>query len=327
MAQRPARSPGGHPGAPARRQGRPHVHRPGKRRARPQTPQVPARRRPDHAVPGAAGTAGSPRAARARCCGSSASTSPTSRAPTWSAPWWWWRTACRRSPTTASSPSPAPPPRDDTAAMHDVLTRRFRHYLQEKTASRRRPRPSRRTRPRWTRPPPRRSRTPPRRRRGPNSPTRPTSWWSTAASRRSTRPPAPWRSWASRTCTSSGLAKRLEEVWLPDSDFPVILPRASAGPVPAAADPRRGPPLRHHLPPAKARQGHDGLRAGRRARAGRVQAQGPAGPVRLRQEHQGGHAPRNSPAPRASARPWPRAIVRHFTPATARTPPRFRPST
>jgi excinuclease ABC subunit C len=26
-----------------------------------------------------------------------------------------------------------------------------------------------------------------------------------------------------------GLAKRLEEVWLPDSDFPVILPRASAG--------------------------------------------------------------------------------------------------
>ncbi len=26
-----------------------------------------------------------------------------------------------------------------------------------------------------------------------------------------------------------GLAKRLEEVWLPDSDFPVILPRASEG--------------------------------------------------------------------------------------------------
>lgn len=26
-----------------------------------------------------------------------------------------------------------------------------------------------------------------------------------------------------------GLAKRLEEVWLPDNDFPVILPRASAG--------------------------------------------------------------------------------------------------
>jgi excinuclease ABC subunit C len=26
-----------------------------------------------------------------------------------------------------------------------------------------------------------------------------------------------------------GLAKRLEEVWLPDSDFPVILPRTSQG--------------------------------------------------------------------------------------------------
>ena len=37
---------------------------------------------------------------------------------------------------------------DDTAAMHDVLTRRFRHYLQEKTEQARPPRPNRRTRPR-----------------------------------------------------------------------------------------------------------------------------------------------------------------------------------
>ena len=34
-----------------------------------------------------------------------------------------------------------------------------------------------------------------------------------------------------------GLAKRLEEVWLPDSDFPVILPRTSQGSVPSATDP------------------------------------------------------------------------------------------
>ena len=64
MARRPARRPGGYPGPAARRQGRPDVHRPGKRRARPETAQDPARRRPDRPVPGAAGTAGGPGPAR-----------------------------------------------------------------------------------------------------------------------------------------------------------------------------------------------------------------------------------------------------------------------
>ena len=101
---------------------------------------------------------------------------------------------------------------DDTAAMHDVLTRRFRNYLQEKSAQADAARQpghqamlnaaadaavagSVRGAP---------SRTPPPPRRGPSSPTRPTSWWSTAASPRSTRPPAPWPNWASTTSTSSG---------------------------------------------------------------------------------------------------------------------------
>ena len=92
---------------------------------------------------------------------------------------------------------------DDTAAMHDVLTRRFRHYLQDKTtqaaAAGQTGAPGRPGRGR----PPRRSRTPRRRHRGANSPTRPTSWWSTAASRRSMPPPGRWRSSASRTCTWS----------------------------------------------------------------------------------------------------------------------------
>ena len=52
-----------------------------------------------------------------------------------------------------------------------------------------------------------------------------------------------------------GLAKRLEEVWLPGEDDPVILPRTSRGAVPAAAGPRRGAPVRDHLPPAEAVHG------------------------------------------------------------------------
>ena len=34
-----------------------------------------------------------------------------------------------------------------------------------------------------------------------------------------------------------GLAKRLEEVWLPDQEDPVILPAHQRGPLPAPADP------------------------------------------------------------------------------------------
>ncbi len=122
---------------------------------------------------------------------------------------------------------------DDTAAMHDVLTRRFRHYLQEKSAqadAARQPRPpAAQRRADAAADLPRRSRTPRPRRRG----------------RKFAYPPnlvvvdggKPQVNAAARALAELGiedvyvvgLAKRLEEVWLPDSDFPVILPRASAG--------------------------------------------------------------------------------------------------
>ncbi len=103
---------------------------------------------------------------------------------------------------------------DDTASMYDVITRRFRHYLKEQTS---------------------RS-------------AAPVSGEITAAvvvQPKFAYPPnlvvvdggQPQVAAASRALTDLGigdvyvvgLAKRLEEVWLPDSDFPVILPRTSQG--------------------------------------------------------------------------------------------------
>ena len=55
----------------------------------------------------------------------------------------------------------------------------------------------------------------------------------------------------------ASLAKRFEEVYVPGQADPVRDPAWVRGPVPAAAHPRRGPPLRHHLPPRAARQAHD----------------------------------------------------------------------
>ena len=89
---------------------------------------------------------------------------------------------------------------DDTAAMHDVLTRRFRHYLQEKDEQAAAAAKPAHQAAAGRGEPPRRSRTPRRQRRGANSPTRPTSSSSTAANRRSMRPPGRWKSSASRTC-------------------------------------------------------------------------------------------------------------------------------
>lgn len=117
---------------------------------------------------------------------------------------------------------------DDTAAMHDVLTRRFRHYLTDKTAQ-----------------------------------VEASALAGHQAALKAaadaavldTTTPAPRAKFAyppnlvvvdggkpqvnaaARALAGLGiddvyvvgLAKRLEEVWLPDSDFPVILPRTSAG--------------------------------------------------------------------------------------------------
>jgi excinuclease ABC subunit C len=122
--------------------------------------------------------------------------------------------------------------RDDTAAMHDVLTRRFRHYLQDKAAQ-----------------PPKSGEIPSG---GIPSGDLPQDGAQTAedasvpaAKARFAYPPnlvvvdggQPQVNAAARALAELGiddvyvvgLAKRLEEVWLPDSDFPVILPRTSQG--------------------------------------------------------------------------------------------------
>ena len=128
---------------------------------------------------------------------------------------------------------------DDTAAMHDVLTRRFRHYLVDKTAQVEAaelvatPAAGR------------------RQRGGADAAAAPTA----DAALSDTTTPAPRAKFAyppnlvvvdggkpqvnaaARALEALGvddvyvvgLAKRLEEVWLPDSDFPVILPRSSQG--------------------------------------------------------------------------------------------------
>ncbi|QCO98547.1 excinuclease ABC subunit UvrC [Arthrobacter sp. 24S4-2] len=117
---------------------------------------------------------------------------------------------------------------DDTAAMHDVLTRRFRHYLQEKAAQE----------------------------EAAQLPGHQAALEAIAvAAVQDTTTPTPRAKFAyppnlvvvdggkpqvnaaSRALAELGiedvyvvgLAKRLEEVWLPDSDFPVILPRTSEG--------------------------------------------------------------------------------------------------
>ncbi|MDR6505627.1 excinuclease ABC subunit UvrC [Arthrobacter oryzae] len=117
---------------------------------------------------------------------------------------------------------------DDTAAMHDVLTRRFRNYLQEKAAQA----------------------------EAAKLPGHQAALDAMAvASVQDTTTPAPRAKFAyppnlvvvdggkpqvnaaARALAELGiedvyvvgLAKRLEEVWLPDSDFPVILPRTSEG--------------------------------------------------------------------------------------------------
>ncbi|WP_426995735.1 excinuclease ABC subunit UvrC [Pseudarthrobacter sp. N5] len=116
---------------------------------------------------------------------------------------------------------------DDTAAMHDVLTRRFRHYLLDKTAqveSSQLPDPG----------------------PAPADADNVVPDTTTPAPRnRFAYPPnlvvvdggKPQVNAAARALADLGiddvyvvgLAKRLEEVWLPGSEFPVILPRSSQG--------------------------------------------------------------------------------------------------
>jgi excinuclease ABC subunit C len=119
---------------------------------------------------------------------------------------------------------------DDTAAMHDVLTRRFRHYLNDKAeqvpVSGEIVNPLQKAVPGATE-------------ESPSDPSQP------APKAKFAYPPnlvvvdggQPQVNAAARALAELGiddvyvvgLAKRLEEVWLPDSNFPVILPRTSQG--------------------------------------------------------------------------------------------------
>ena len=108
---------------------------------------------------------------------------------------------------------------DDTAAMHEVLTRRFRRGQREEAergASRSGADADGPAHPRSGRAPP-------------GSPTAPTSSSSTAGCPRSTPPPGRWRTVGVVDVAVVGLAKRLEEVWVPGEEYPVVLPRTSEG--------------------------------------------------------------------------------------------------
>ena len=114
--------------------------------------------------------------------------------------------------------SAAPP--TTCRAMSEVLRRRFTRYLEAG------PRPASWARRRRSTPEPAgRSTRPPAGRA--SSPTRRSWSWSTAARRRSTRPRPALAELGIDDVALCGLAKRLEEVWLPGDEFPVILPRTS----------------------------------------------------------------------------------------------------
>ncbi len=153
---------------------------------------------------------------------------------------------------------------DDTAAIHEVITRRFRRYLEDRAGS------------------------PPVEGGASGEDAEDAEG---GRRKRFAYPPnlivvdggQPQVAAAARAMTElgvddvalCGLAKRLEEVWLPDQDAPVVLRPQQPGAVPAAAGARRGAPVRDRPSPAAAEQGDDSQRAGRRARAGPGPQEGP----------------------------------------------------
>ena len=112
---------------------------------------------------------------------------------------------------------------DDTAAMDEVLTRRFQRYLEERDQAsdvELGPDPEAGGRSAST-PTPGSPR---------SSPTRPTSSWSTVACPRSTPPTSALDAlWASTTSRSSASPSGSRRSGCPGQDYPVILPRTSEG--------------------------------------------------------------------------------------------------
>ncbi len=132
---------------------------------------------------------------------------------------------------------------DDYAAMEEVLTRRLTAYLDE------RDRPVDRARGRPVRLPA--AAAAGRRRQGPAGRGR--------AGRAGARPRRGDPRGVAGQAVRGGVRAR--------AGRPGRHPPPVRGAVPAAADPRRGPPLRQHVPPRAAGQAHDQERARRRARA------------------------------------------------------------
>ena len=102
-AHRPARQQGLGAGAAARRQEVPAGDRRPQRRPGADAAQDQAGQRPDHPQPGAGGDPAGARSSTRSRCGSSATTSPTCRAPRSSPRWWCSRTGCRARASTAGS--------------------------------------------------------------------------------------------------------------------------------------------------------------------------------------------------------------------------------
>ena len=104
---------------------------------------------------------------------------------------------------------------------------------------------------------------------------------------------ARWTSSASTTSPLCGLAKRLEEVWLPDEEDPVILPRTSEGLylLQRVRDEAHRFAITHHRSRRSQVDGREPAR--RRARAGRGAPQDAAQALRLAEEAAGGHRRRD----------------------------------
>ena len=222
---------------------------------------------------------------------------------------------------------------DDVRSMHEVIGRRFRRYLQEKQRTgewERGAEPADRAEPRPPAggPPPRDTgrpgRTPDARR--PGRPAGRASVRLPAAARRRRRRAAAGRrrpraldELGIDDVAVCGLAKRLEEVWLPGEDDPVVLPRTSEGLylLQRVRDEAHRFAITYQR--SKRSKSMKAGAAGRRARPRRDPQAGAAQALRLAQAAAGGDRRRRSARCRASAarrprrspRPWPRAAPPH----------------
>ena len=208
-------------------------------------------RRPHHPQPGPGGDPGGARTWPRRRCGSSASTSRTSRAPTWWPRWWSSRTACRASASTGGSPITRRATghgrhRGDARGAHPPVPPLPRRAADERAELDARPTDD------------------VDRRHGRAQPDRPGHGRPRSSPTRRNLvvvdggPPQVGRRGRALAelgiddVAVCGLAKRLEEVWLPGRGVPGRPAAHQRGAVPAAAGAGRGAPVRDHVPPAAA---------------------------------------------------------------------------